>query len=114
MRDLSELKKELSKKAIGDLEGIYNYGDQQKIRIYYADNKRDFIGVVLKSQINQWEAGEIKFYLTYTNGIKYDVYHNNHETRTPSFIKSMPFENGRIWSYKKVGNTFNAELPIKD
>ncbi|WP_157588756.1 S41 family peptidase [Psychroserpens burtonensis] len=114
LRDLSELKKELSKKAIGDLEGIYGYGDQQQIGIYYADNKMDFIGVVLESQINQWEAGEIKFYLTHTNGIKYDVYYYNHETRTPSFIKSMSFENGRIWSYKKVGNTSNAELPIQD
>jgi hypothetical protein len=114
LRNLSELKEELSKKAIGDLEGIYNYGDQQKIGIYYADNKRDFIGVVLKSQINQWEAGEIKFYLTRTNGLKYDVYYYNTETRTPGLVKSMSFENGRIWSYKKEGNTDNAEIEIEN
>jgi hypothetical protein len=113
-RNISELEAELSKKAIDDLEGLYGYGDQLKIGIYYTDNKKDLVGVILESNANQWKAGEIIFYLSHTNGIKYDIYYYHHDTRTPNFIKSMSFENGRIWNYKKVGNSANEELPIKD
>nr|WP_321245217.1 hypothetical protein [uncultured Psychroserpens sp.] len=113
-RNLIDLQLELSKKELKDLEGIYGYGNQQKIGIYYAENNKDLIGVILESSVSQWEPGEIKFYLTSTNGIKYNVYYYNHDTRTPGLVKSMSFENGRIWSYKKVGNNANEELPIKD
>ncbi|WCO03219.1 S41 family peptidase [Psychroserpens ponticola] len=110
-RNLSELQEELSKKALEDIEGIYDYyGDEQKIGIYYAGNQKDLIGVVLESSLNQWEAGEIRFYATHTTGHKYNVYHYDRITRTPSQVKSFTFENGRLWSYKKEGNTDNNEF----
>ncbi|MFD2914034.1 S41 family peptidase [Psychroserpens luteus] len=113
-RNLKELEKDLSKKPSNDLEGIYDYSiDEQKIGIYYAENKKDLIGVVLQSNLNQWEPGEIRFYATYTSGNKYDVYNYNATTRTPSLAKSFSFENGRIWSYKKVGNNYNNEFRDK-
>lgn len=112
--NLETLKVELSQKQASDLEGFYNFKDQQTIGIYYSENKKDLIGVVLESSLNQWEAGEIIFKATHTNGIKYNLFYYHPITRTPSFVKSISFENGRLWAYKKIGNTFNAELPIED
>ncbi|WP_431134208.1 S41 family peptidase [Psychroserpens mesophilus] len=110
-RNLSELKEELSKKPLEDLEGIYDYYvDRQKIGMYYADNQKDVIGVVLESSLSQWEPGEIRFYATHINGNKYNVYYYDGITRTPGQVKSFSFENGRLWSYKKVGNTNNYEF----
>ncbi len=113
-KNISVLKDELSKKSTEDLEGIYNYGELQKIGVYYLDNKKDLIGVVLESKLNQWETGEIIFYATQTSGIKYNLYYYNPTTRKPGLVKSISFENGRIWGYKKEGNSYNAELPIKN
>tara|TARA_B100000809_G_C15030792_1_gene491874 strand:- start:91 stop:1206 length:1116 start_codon:yes stop_codon:yes gene_type:complete len=112
-KSLKELKEELANKSAEELEGIYNYGNEQKVGIYYADNKKDFIGVVLESSLDQWESGEIRFYATHTIGNKYDVYYYHITTRTPGLVKSLTFENGRIWSYKKEGNTDNNEFRDK-
>ncbi|WP_299248077.1 S41 family peptidase [uncultured Lacinutrix sp.] len=113
-QNLETLEAELSQKAITDLEGLYNFKDQQTIGVYYSKNKKDLIGVVLKSDLNQWETGEIIFEATYTNGNKYNLFYYHPITRTPSFVKSISLENGRLWAYKKIGNTNNFELPIKD
>jgi len=112
-RNLLELTEELSNTSPEDLEGIYNHRDEQRIGIYYADNQKDLVGVILESSLNQWEAGEIRFYATHTFGNKYDVYYYHTTTRTPGLVKSLVFENGRIWSYKKEGNTNNNEFRDK-
>ncbi|MGB1308307.1 MAG: S41 family peptidase [Oceanihabitans sp.] len=113
-RELTKLEQELSNKTSEELEGIYNFNNSQKIGIYYSENKKDLIGVVLSSTLNQWESGEIIFKATHTNGIKYNLYYYHPITRTPKLVKSISFENGRIWAYKKEGNTANEELPIKN
>ncbi|MGB3605526.1 S41 family peptidase, partial [Psychroserpens sp.] len=112
-RDLEALTEALSTKPANDLEGVYNYIDQQKIGIYYAENNIDLIGVVLESDLAQWEPGEIIFYATHTVDNKYDVYFYDRDSRTPGLVKSLTFENGRIWSYKKLGNEFNNEFRDK-
>jgi hypothetical protein len=109
-RDISKLKQELTQKNIENLEGIYNYNKKERIGFYYAENTKDIIGVVLESGLKQWEAGEIRFYATHTNGNKYNFYYYDVDTRQPGFIKSLTFQNGRIWSYKKEGNTLNFEF----
>jgi ethanolamine utilization protein EutP (predicted NTPase) len=112
-QNIKTLESELSQKAITDLEGLYNYKDQQTIGVYYSKNKKELIGVVLKSDLNQWEAGEIIFEATHTNGNKYNLFYYHPITRTPSFVKSISLENGRLWAYKKIGNINNFELPIE-
>ena len=47
---------------------------------------------------------------TNTNGNKYNFYYYNVDTRQPRFVKSLSFKNGRIWFYKKEGNTRNYEF----
>ncbi|GAB4163966.1 MAG: hypothetical protein Tsb0033_24910 [Winogradskyella sp.] len=109
-RNIPELKTELSQKHPQDLEGIYTYGENEKIGFYYAENKKDLIGVVLETNLKQWEVGEIRCYATHTNANKYDLYYYKTDTRSPAHFKSLSFENGRLWSYKKVGNTNNFEF----
>lgn len=109
-KDLSRLKIELEKKLASEKEGIYNFGNNEKIGIYYDTNKKDFLGVLLESNSKHWEVGEIRFYLKHTSGNKYNMYFYDFKTRTPRLVESLSFENGRIWSYKKDGNTLNNEL----
>ncbi len=109
-RNISELKQELTQKNLESLEGIYNYNKKERIGFYYAENNKDLIGVVLESELKQWNVGEIRFYATNTNGNKYNFYYYNVDTRQPGFVKSLSFDNGRIWSYKKEGNTRNYEF----
>jgi hypothetical protein len=108
--DISNLKDELAQKSLDDLEGIYNYKDNEKIGIYYSDNKKDLIGVVLETNLKQWTVGDIRFYAEHTNNKKYNVYYYNTATKTPGLVKSLSFDNGRIWSYKKVGNSNDFEF----
>lgn len=112
--DISELTEELSQKDLNGLEGIYNYKTKERIGIYYSENKKDLIGVVLETELKQWEVGDIRFYATHTNGNKYNFYYYNLDTKTPGFVKSLSFENGRIWSYKKEGNSFDYEFADND
>lgn len=113
-RDLKQLKDELLVKPISDLEGIYNYTDDQKIGIYYAENSKDLVGVVLENNLEHWNIGEISFYAYHTSGNKYNIYNYKLKNKTPRFVKSLTFENGRIWGYKKVGNNKNFEFPEKE
>jgi hypothetical protein len=112
--NLNDLEAELSKKNDKEIEGVYNYGDDLKIGIYQQKESDTLVGVVLKSNLNQWDAGQIIIYATHTAGIKYNLFYYTPSTRTPGFVKSISFENGRLWIYKKVSNTNNEELPIKD
>lgn len=111
---LQTLKDQLTQKNEAELEGIYSYNESQKIGIYFSADKNKLIGVVLSSDLKQWEPGEIIFEATPTNGIKYNLYYYHPITRIPGFVRSISFENGRLWAYKKEGNTANAELPIKN
>lgn len=112
--DLNELKQTLAAKSVDDIEGIYGYGDLQKIGVYYSEDKKELIGVLLENTLNHWEVGEIRFVATHTNGVKYNLYYYDVNTRKPGFVKSISLDNSRLWSYKKVGNTSNVELPIED
>ena len=112
--DISELTEELSQKDLDDLEGVYNYNKKERIGIYYSENKKDLIGVVLETELDHWKIGDIRFYATHTQGNKYNFYYYNVDTKTPGFVKSLSFENGRIWSYKKEGNNLNYEFVDND
>ncbi len=111
-KDITLLKKELSHKPQMDIEGIYLYGKSEKIGFYYNENKKDLIGVVLETDLKHWAIGEIRCYLKQTSNGKYNIYLYNTTTKTPNYLKSLTFENGRIGSYKKEGNVFNNELSL--
>jgi len=113
-KDLAELKQNLEAKPIDAIEGIYNYRKLQKIGVHYSEDKKELIGVLLENTLSQWEIGDIIFYATRTNGNKYNLYYYHPDTRKPGFVKSISLENGRLWGYKKEGNSLNFELPIEE
>ncbi|AEH02281.1 S41 family peptidase [Lacinutrix sp. 5H-3-7-4] len=104
-RNIEDLKNELSQKKTNSIEGIYNYSTSLKVGIYYDDNKNQYIGVILESNLKQWEIGDISFYAYKTINNKYNIYHYKLENKTPRLLKSLTFENGRLWSYKKKGTS---------
>lgn len=112
--NLAELEQTLEAKPVDEIEGIYNYGEFQKIGVYYSEEKKELIGVLLENTLSQWEVGDIRFRATHTHDNKYNLYYYDADTRKPGFVKSISLENGRLWSYKKEGNTSNFELPIKE
>ncbi len=112
--NITELTEILSNKELSDLEGIYNYNKNERIGIYYSENKKDLIAVVLETGLKQWEVGDIRFYATHTDGNKYNFYYYDIDTKIPGFVKSLTFENGRIWSYKKEGNALDYEFADND
>ncbi|WP_299128666.1 S41 family peptidase [uncultured Winogradskyella sp.] len=109
-KHLLDLDIDLKNKPLEHKEGIYNLGDNEKIGLYAAGNTQDFIGVLMETNLEHWTPGEIRFYLKHTNANKYNMYFYDANTRTPSLVQSLSFENGRIWRYKKEGNTLNNEL----
>lgn len=112
--NITELTEILSNKELSDLEGIYNYNKNERIGIYYSENKKDLIAVVLETGLKQWDVGDIRFYATHTDGNKYNFYYYDIDTKIPGFVKSLTFENGRIWSYKKEGNALDYEFADND
>ncbi|MBG7612344.1 hypothetical protein IU405_08800 [Polaribacter sp. BAL334] len=107
------LKDSLSKKSLTDIEGLYSYKDELIIGVMYHNSKSKLTGIVLESKLPQWKMGDIKFEATPIQDSKYHLYDYHIEQKTPSLLKSLTLENGRIWGYKKIGNTANEELPIK-
>ncbi|MEM5564788.1 hypothetical protein WNY78_06715 [Psychroserpens sp. AS72] len=112
--NLDVLKQRLEAEPIDAIEGIYRYGEFQKVGVYYSEDKTMLIGVLLENSLKHWEVGQIKFMATHTSNQKYNLYYYDTDTRKPGFVKSISLENGRLWSYKKEGNSFNYELPIKE
>lgn len=111
--ELTNLKDTLSKKSLTDIEGLYAHKDELVIGIFYNNSKSILTGIVLESKLSQWKLGDIKFEATHIQDSKYNLYDYHIEQKTPSLLKSLALENGRIWGYKKIGNTANEELPIK-
>ncbi|MGJ8666074.1 MAG: hypothetical protein ACSHW7_06900 [Patiriisocius sp.] len=109
-KNLEELEKVLAQKPESSLEGIYKYGEIQKIGIYETENPNVYAGVIIENTLPQWEIGMIKFYATNTTANKYDFYIYNDQTLSPSVVPSLTFDNGRIWNYKAIGNENNFEL----
>ena len=111
--NIEALKETLNNKPLEAAEGIYKFNNEL-IGLQYIKGTNDLVGIVLETDLENWTVGETRFTMTHTNANKYNMYYYNSKTRKPGFVKSMSLENGRIWSYKKVGNTNNFELPTDD
>jgi len=77
--NITELTEILSNKELSDLEGIYNYNKNERIGIYYSENKKDLIAVVLETGLKQWDVGDIRFYATHPDGNKYNFYYYSYK-----------------------------------
>ncbi|WP_296378891.1 S41 family peptidase [Winogradskyella sp.] len=108
-QSLESIASELKKKGISDKEGVYDYGGE-KIGVQYFEKSKHFIGFVIKSNLENWTEGEIRFFLYPIGNDKYNMYYYKVDSKIPVYVKSLSFENGRVWSYKKEGNLNNYEL----
>jgi len=52
----------LSTKSVDSIEGIYHYGKYYRVGVF-KNNDKEYIGVILDSEINLWKKGQIAFYL---------------------------------------------------
>ena len=111
--DLAQLELDLKTKPTHDIEGIYNYGTQQVVGIIKV-NDSTIIGVVLSSKLKIWEPGQLKFIGQKNQFGKYNMFTYHNRSRQLLLVKNLTFENGRLWSYKRVGNTHNFETDIKN
>ncbi|MCD2258880.1 S41 family peptidase [Psychroserpens luteolus] len=111
--ELTNLENELKNKPKHSIEGIYNYGTQITSGIYKSD-ENTIVGVILSSAIKIWEPGQIQFIAKKNQFGKYDMFTYHNRSRQLLLVKNLTFENGRLWSYKKVGNTFNFETRINN
>ena len=112
--DITVLKDSLSKKSLNEIEGLYAYKDELVIGVFYHHSKSILTGIVLESKLPQWKIGDVKFEASFIQNQKYNLFDYHIEHKTPSVLKSISFDNGRIWGYKKIGNTANEEFPIKN
>lgn len=111
--DITNLKDSLSKKSLNEIEGLYAFKDELVIGVFYHNSKSIVTGIILESKLPQWKIGDIKFEASLIQDQKYNLFDYHIERKTPSLLKSITFDNGRVWGYKKIGNTANEELPIK-
>ena len=107
--DIKKLKSNLSKVPESSLEGLYETTQKETIGIY-SDGEGQLTGVVLESPLKQWLKGQIRFYLKRNGNGKFNMYAYNTNTKAPRFVEALTFENGRIWNYKKIGNSNNYEF----
>jgi hypothetical protein len=60
--NLDSLKSALSKRPLDSIEGIYHYDTYYTVGLFKTD-KTAYIGVVLDTEISNWEKGQIAIYL---------------------------------------------------
>ncbi|WP_345167624.1 hypothetical protein [Algibacter aquimarinus] len=112
-KDLVFLKSDLKVKTKNSFEGIYNYGKKVTIGIYKTKDE-NYHAVVLTSDSKIWEPGQIKFKAKRNEFGKYDVLAYDDFTRKLMMVKSLTFENGRFWKYKKIDNSTNFEIEVNN
>lgn len=111
-KPIATLISELKAKSINDIEGIYNYGSKITVGVYKTSDLT-IEGVIITSKANIWEPGQIKFRAKQNRFGKYDMLSYDDKTKKLRMIKGLNFENGRLKSFKKVGNDNNYELADK-
>ena len=112
IEDLAILIEDLKQKPQESIEGIYNYGTQITVGIYKT-SKTEIEGIILTSEAKIWEPGQIKFTAKKNSYGKYDILSYDDKTKKLRMLKGIRFDNGRLKSYKKVGNSNNFELSDK-
>ena len=112
-KNLTILIEDLKQKPQNSIEGIYNYGTQITVGIY-KPSESEIEGVILTSEANIWEPGQIKFTANKNSFGKYDILSYDDKTKKLRMLKGVRFENGRLRSFKKVGDFNNFEFADKN
>lgn len=111
-QSVNTLIENLQQKPQDDIEGIYKYGSQITVGIYYT-SPTEIEGVILTSKAAIWRPGQVKFTAKKNAYGKFDMLSYDDKTKKLRMIKGLTFANGRLKSFKKVGNNNNYELADK-
>ncbi|WP_047418463.1 S41 family peptidase [Cellulophaga sp. Hel_I_12] len=109
INNLTELRSALERKPKDALEGIYYYGDHLIVGIY-AKGDEKYEGVVLASNVPIWVPGQVYLHVRKSGDNQYDVASYNLTTKKMYHIKSIAFENGRLFNLVKDRKTKDYSL----
>lgn len=96
-RNLDELAKSLDGKSLDEVEGVYTIGSKLKMGVYrvVADS---LVGVILESQDEIWEPGQIFAYLKQSNiDSHFDIIHYGTNQKNLKFSKAQFFDHGMLF-----------------
>lgn len=108
--DLSLLEERLSNVSASSVEGLYAFRTKENIVALHKEANKTYTATLLKTDLPLWEPGQIVATIIPEENGKYQVNYTNRKTFTPQTIKSMAFDNGRLWVFKKLGNEDNNEF----
>jgi hypothetical protein len=96
-RNIAELTKSLEGKSLDEVEGIYTIGSKLKMGVYRV-SPDSLVGVILTSQVEIWEAGQIFAYLKHSNiESHYDIIHYGTSQKNLKYSKAQFFDHGMLF-----------------
>ncbi|SFT95281.1 Peptidase family S41 [Algoriphagus locisalis] len=96
-RSVAELTKSLEGKSLDEVEGIYTIGSKLKMGVYRVSSD-SLVGVILISQVETWEPGQIFAYLKHSNiESHYDIIHYGTSQKNLKFSKAQFFDHGMLF-----------------
>ena len=96
-RNIAELTESLEGKSLDQVEGIYKIGSKLKMGVYRV-SPDSLVGVILASQVEIWEPGQIFAYLKHSNiESHYDIIHYGASLKNLKFSKAQFFDHGMLF-----------------
>ncbi len=114
LEDLSQLETRVLHLPASSIEGVYTFRSKENSVALHKAEDNSYTATVLKTDMPLWEPGQILATITQESDGKYQVNYTNEKTFTPQTIKSMAFDNGRLWVFKKLGDENNNEFVASD
>tara|TARA_R110002012_G_scaffold263456_1_gene446227 strand:- start:61427 stop:62668 length:1242 start_codon:yes stop_codon:yes gene_type:complete len=107
--NLKELRNTLERQPKDALEGIYYYGDDLIVGIY-AIGDDAYEGVILESNLAIWTPGQVYLHVRKRSTHQFDIASYYVTTKKMYHIKSIAFENGRLFNLVKDHKTKDYSL----
>lgn len=96
-RNVAELGKSLEGKNLDEVEGIYTIGSKLKMGVYRVAPD-SLVGVILDSQVEIWEPGQIFAYLKHSSiESHFDIIHYGASQKNLKFSKAQFFDHGMLF-----------------
>lgn len=105
--NLDSLTNVLKNKPFNDVEGIYNYSNYVTAGVFRTQKKDSLVGVVLSTNIKNWEPGQLAFTMVEIKGKpnRFNAISAHLIQKNFSLLKQEAFANGNLFAghWKKEG-----------
>lgn len=108
--EVSLLNESLESADSNTIEGIYNLGNTGITIGITLKNENLIEGIVLSSKDSLWEHGEVFLTGTKNKFGKFNLFYYKANNKQLQMLNNITYENGRLLSLKKRGNSFNEEF----